>query len=351
MSTSAPTAEQIVDAYLGIALGDAVGMGCEGQDRRKLWAALPVLSSYVSFRAPEHAVGYRLGDYSDDTADSLGTTMAIISDRELSAPLLVAFWRAEWKRSFAARGGVPRCGYGPLGAYFEGDNPVFATLDDVRSFQAARTYPGNAPAMRAVPIGLLLREDRIDEVAQLSADATHDHPIGRAASAAVAWAAHHLLVCGGDPAQTIAAVLPRVAAHSPHVADYLRRVDDLPDLLPGGPGGGVDATDARFEVLLGPQPTSSFMQPEPIYGLPGNAMYTAGAILYIATHATSTADALRRAVYMGGDTDSLAAPAVGLCAGRFGLGDVPEALLAGLEGRDRIADIARSAAQWRQGSD
>ena len=156
---------------------------------------------------------------------------------------------------------------------------------------------GNGAAMRVSPVVLLADDlDEILELARLSAAVTHDHPEGVKGAQVTAMAIHYARL--GYASEDIRSL---VADFSGYNLD--RSVDDI---RPG----------YRFDV------TCQGSVPE---------------ALICALEATSFEDALRNAIYIGGDSDTLAAIAGPVAEARFG---IPQAI--GMEAWARVPMDMRS---------
>ncbi len=310
----------IKDMLLGIAIGDAFGTGIEFQDRQ--WILDNVdFTRYINKREGKYARGYTLGDYSDDTEMTVALMKALMSGREVTPELLVAAWKQEYDDGRMMRGGVPRAGHGSIRLYFDGEE----TLENVRKFQHSRKYPGNAPPMRAVPIGLM--GDGLVRCAAANAEATHPHPKALAASAIVAYAAEYVMVKEGDPSCIIPYCRSKTSTIDEETYEYLGRVDSLDEF--------------DLETICGPQPVK-----EGVNGVPASSMHVAGAALYILSRRADPFEALKESVRFGGDVDTLAAITVGIAAGRHGLRSLPGFLLEGLRERDYLEEIAERFGNW-----
>lgn len=329
------THSKLESTLLGVAIGDAFGVGIEMRDRD--WIIQNIdFSKYVSMRQGKHAEGYRLGDYSDDTSDTIAVTLALMDASAGISPFtedkLLENIQLQYELSRVERGGVPRAGFGSLKDVFEG----IRTLDEVRTFQAQRAYPGNAPPMRAIPIGFV-SEDLINAYAIINADVSHPHPKARAASIIVARAARFLIVEEGSHELLIPYCLNHIRDIDSETYEYLCKIDKL----------GPSLSEEDFSFLVGPQPIPGFLPPRT--GLGCDAMRTAGTMLYILKHSKSAFEGFCTAIRTGGDVDSLAALVTGIMGGRYGLEDMPPFLLDGLEGRDTIKNLADQFAESLKG--
>lgn len=322
----------IQNMFLGIAVGDSAGAGLEYQSGADIQRLLQ-WGEYQTFRPADHSEGFALGRYTDDTEHSLAVARLVADYRSgvlrtVNADTFYDYFTTEYDW-FKNLHGFGRGGHGSFGDAVEGKK----TLAEVRESQASRVHPGNAPPMRALPIGFLPPHE-IDDFALWNAHSTHPHPEGVAASAAIAWAAHYLLVQGIDQAEILRRVIPHLK--DSFTRDLFGVVDQL--AWPLSPGD--------VEKLLGPQPITPFFAKErQIIGLPCESGRTAAAALYVAKHAKSATEGIQQSLFLGGDVDSLAAIVGGLIAARYGVADLPVTYITGLEHRDYLLQIAARFAQ------
>ncbi|MFN8395167.1 MAG: ADP-ribosylglycohydrolase family protein [Bacteroidia bacterium] len=305
------------DLILGLSVGDAFGAGVEFQDRDWIRANVN-FSSFVNARhliqVPDKQLlaftqDYQDWDYTDDTEMTLGVLRALRSGEEFTEDSVVLHVQAEYLDG-VHRKGFGRNGHGSLRWFFDGK----MSIDQIRDFQCTRPNPGNAPAVRATPIGLLVAEHQINAFAAINARATHPHPHAIMASQCVAWATHLLLIQEMPLSEVIEACMERAELDAPF-RDYLAEVDALPDF--------ESLTESDFETLCGPQPIQEPYFLPGIKGMPSDSLYSAGAILYVLKHSADAFDALRKSVLLGGDVDSIAAVTTGILAARCGVGSLP----------------------------
>lgn len=321
----------IQNMFLGIACGDAIGAGLENQDAALIQNSL-TWGEYQSIKlTDEERAGCALGRYTDDAEHSLAVAKLVTDYNNGTitnpdADTFIGYFNAEYT-GFKVKHGFGRGGHGSFGKYAEGEK----TLTEVRDSQRSRVHPGNAPPMRALAIGLLPAEE-IDAFSRWNADSTHPHPEGIAASAAIAWAAHYMMIEDINPADIFKKIIP-------HITDDFTRnlfleVDQLSWPL----------AEADQEKLLGPQPVEHYLKKYSMRGLPCEAGRTAAAALYIVKHARSVSEGIKASLYLGGDVDSVAAIVGGLVAARFGIDDLPRSYLDELEDRDYVLEVAKKLA-------
>ncbi|MFT3682490.1 MAG: ADP-ribosylglycohydrolase family protein [Ferruginibacter sp.] len=318
------------DTFLGIAIGDAFGAGLEFQDRHWIRANID-FTKFINRRSdintPKKAaflIDYKEWDYTDDTEMSIAVTKAMMSNEDFSEELLVKYFLQEYNQGFDTKG-YKRNGHGAIKAFFNGEK----TIEEIRKFQQDRKYPGNAPPMRAIPIGFATA-DKIHLWATINANATHPHPKAIASSILIARAAEGLLLKKINQEDIIPYCMSFI--EEKETLSLLSRADCLPV---------YDALTAEdFFILCGEQPMNETGFLTGVYGLPSNAMFTAVTALYILKHSYSAFDALRYSVYTGGDVDSLAAICVGITAGKYGINSIPAFMITSVEGRAYLDEIA-----------
>jgi ADP-ribosylglycohydrolase len=327
------------DFLLGFAIGDAFGAGVEFQDRR--WIRENV--DFMRFVNARHRINvpeekkkaftenYRPWDYTDDTEMTIGLIRALVSDEPFTEDLLVKYWHTEYEKGRLEKG-FGRSGHGSMAWYYSGQMPISA----IRDFQKNRLNPGNAPAMRAAPLGFL-PDALINEFAAINALATHPNEQAIISSQCVARAAEFMMVKKGKPSQLISYCLD----HIPMNADYKKSLYEA-DHLPGYD----QLMPADFEVLCGPQPIQEPYFLPGIHGLPSDSKYTAISVLYILKHSQNGFDALKKSVYLGGDTDSVASLTTGIVGGRTGIAEIPEYMQKALENVDYINTVSLIFDKW-----
>jgi ADP-ribosyl-[dinitrogen reductase] hydrolase len=150
---------------------------------------------------------------------------------------------------------------------------------------------GNGSAMRVSPTALYASsENEAIDLAYQSACVTHNHPEGIRGACATAYAIYHALK-GARPGDI------RVSVSDRYGYDMTRSVDEI----------------------------------RPNYEFNESCHETVPQALTCAIEATSYEDAIRNAISIGGDSDTIAAIAGGLAEALFG---IPHAILA--EGRSRL---------------
>ena len=199
--------------------------------------------------------------FTDDTVCTVAIADALVSGTDPKATLI------EWCRRYAENGGWGK----QFALWFMDDNP-----------QPYGSW-GNGAAMRISPVGLLASsEDEVIGWADAATAITHNHPEGidsaRAVALAIFWARHK------TPPQTIATQLTE-----------------------------------RFGYDLKPTPDDI----RPTYTRTERAAGSVPQAIICALHSTSYEDAIRNAVSIGGDSDTIAAIAGGIAEALHG---VPETI-------------------------
>lgn len=207
---------------------------------------------------------------------------------------------------------------------------VKKTMSEIRSFQRNRNNPGNAPAMRSVPLGLI-REDLINKYAEINSNATHPNVNAILSSQCIARAAEYLIVKKGNKNGLIEYCKKTIDLNREY-KDYLSEVDQLSSY--------ANLLSTEYSVLCGKQPIEKPYFLSGIKGMPSDSKYTTGSVLYVLKNSEDAMDALRKSINLGGDVDSIASITTGIMGGVSGLSSIPQFMKDNVEGRDYIDELA-----------
>jgi poly(ADP-ribose) glycohydrolase ARH3 len=273
---------------LGLAVGDALGAKFEAQSAESIRARFPTTEHLIAYPSEEIW-------YTDDTQMAIGVCEALIDRGEIVEDMLC--------RAFVANY-VPSRGYG------RGARAVLDAMEDGRDYKevAERHFPGgsfgNGAAMRVAPVGLLFHNDRhrLWDQARLSALPTHINPLGIEGAQLLALA---VALCTKMESFDRAAFLAELksACQSPEYRSKLEeaaRVEAPADLADLG---------NRIEAL---------------HSVPT-------AIASFALTPESFEETISNVIFLGGDTDTLAAMAGALSGAHVGSQRLPERLVGLLE--------------------
>jgi poly(ADP-ribose) glycohydrolase ARH3 len=289
MTHSAPLLkDRFEGCLLGLAVGDALGGKFEAQSADAIRARFPTAERLIAY--PQEEIWY-----TDDTQMAIGVSEALIERGEIVEEVLC--------RAFVANY-VPSRGYG------RGARAVLDAMEEGRDYRqvAEQHFPGgsfgNGAAMRVAPVGLLFRDDRrrLWDQARRSALPTHVHPFGVEGAQLLALA---VALCSGterfDRAGFFAELV--AACASPEYRSQMEQAARVqaPDDLAG--------LGNRIEAL---------------YSVPT-------AIASFALAPESFEAAVSNLIFLGGDTDTLAAMAGALSGAYLGVGRLPARLVGLLE--------------------
>jgi poly(ADP-ribose) glycohydrolase ARH3 len=156
--------ERFRGCLLGLAIGDALGGKFEAQSADAIRSRFPT---------PEALTGYPQEEiwYTDDTQMTIGVAETLVAHGQIDEQKLCQAFAANY---------LPSRGYG------RGARAVLEAMEAGQDYRqiAERFFPGgsfgNGAAMRVAPVRLLFRDDRrrLWEQARLSALPTHLHPLG-----------------------------------------------------------------------------------------------------------------------------------------------------------------------------
>jgi len=322
------------NVLVAIAVGDAFGSGIENLCRT--WIMNNVdFTRYVDAKVGMCKIGYRAGDYSDDTSDTIAVIKTLMSGQKFNVDNLLSNIKIEWEESKTARDGVPRAGFGSITRYLSGE----CDIDVIRNLQKNRQYPGNAPPMRSIPIGFLNNDDLIDKYSKVNSDVTHPHPKGVCSAILIAQAAQFMLGDELNQSDIISHVNSFILGIDEETSNYINFVDTVDRGLFDVIDTDMAHLHPDYARVVGNQPYESFMTKEMVIGLNSDAMRTAGLALYIVKFSRSTYEGLRKAILDGGDVDSLAAIVCGLLSIRYDITDLPKFMIDGLENVNYLQEI------------
>jgi poly(ADP-ribose) glycohydrolase ARH3 len=289
MTFADPTVKDRFEGCLfGLAVGDALGGKFEAQSADAIGARFASSEQLIAY--PQEEIWY-----TDDTQMAIGVAEALIERGEVVEEVLC--------RAFVAN-------YLPSRGYGRGARAVLDAMEDGRDYRqvAEQHFPGgsfgNGAAMRVAPVGLLFRDDhrRLWEQAQLSALPTHLHPLGIEGAQLLALA---VAICssvtrfdrGAFFAELVAACASTDYRAKMEEASRVRVPDDLA------------ALGNRIEAL---------------HSVPT-------AIASFALTPESFEATISNVIFLGGDTDTLAAMAGALSGAYVGAGRLPKRLVGLLE--------------------
>jgi poly(ADP-ribose) glycohydrolase ARH3 len=280
--------ERFEGCLFGLAVADALGGKFEAQSAEAIRARFPTAERLIAY--PQEELWY-----TDDTQMTIGVCEALIEHGEIVEESLC--------RTFAAN-------YVPSRAYGRGARAVLAAMEDGRDYRqvAEQHFPGgsfgNGAAMRVAPVGLLFRDDRrrLWEQARLSALPTHRHPLGIEGAQLLALAVG---LCSGMAPFDRAAFFGELL-RACESDEYRTKLEEAARVQAAG---DLARLGNRIEALHSvPTAIASFaLTPESFEATVSNA------------------------IFLGGDTDTLAAMAGALSGAYIGAARLPARLVGLLE--------------------
>lgn len=314
-----PSTEQFQGCLLGLALGDVLGAAVE--------AFPPAVAGEYAIRLSETTVpatgpgGWAIGQVTDDTQLSRVLLESILEQGRFD-PAIFAARLLRFVQSGRLVGGGP------------------ATFGTVRQLALGvpwqesgmpSPYAGNGAAMRAAPLGLVYRHDprRLSMVAMDQARVTHHDSRAIAGAVTIAWAV--AIASRQDP------VVP---------ADFLREI-----------AANVDPVDPGFSAVLLrlidwvrlPPPSAveamalHGLEPEAGAGWQGISSFVVSSVCWslfsFLRHPEQWWEAVRVAIAVGGDTDTIASMTGAIIGARLGTRGLPGALFT------RISDAGQGLAE------
>ncbi len=273
---------------LGLAVGDALGGKFEAQSADAIRARFPTAKSLIDY--PQEEIWY-----TDDTQMTIGVAETLASRGEIVEEALCAAFVANY---------LPSRGYG------RGARAVLEAMEEGRDYRqvAERHFPGgsygNGAAMRVAPVGLFFRDDhpRLLEQARLSALPTHRHNLGIEGAQLLALG---VALCSNMPRFDRAAFFADLLSACGS-ASYRGKLEEA---------AGVQSPE-------GLAPLGNCI--EALHSVPT-------AIAAFALTPESYEMTISNAIFLGGDTDTIAAMAGTLSGAYLGAAGLPQRLVSLLE--------------------
>jgi poly(ADP-ribose) glycohydrolase ARH3 len=268
---------------VGSALGDAIGeLAFTVPQRERLCSKLDSVSQFR---------------YTDDTAMAIGLAQSIIKTKRIDQQELGATFSANFQRE-------------PWRGYASGPPTIFSIVGNlgISYPEAARMMfggsgsLGNGAAMRIIPLGLFFHQaSDLYNLASLSAEVTHAHPVGMDGAAIQARAIANAV----DFAQT------------PEIQTKMMRIQDLitEEVSPNAAADVLGRSVAVHESM--PFAIYSFLK-----------------------YPNSFEECLFCAILHGGDRDTLGAMACAISGAFLGIEAIPLGWREKLENRAYIEDLA-----------
>lgn len=314
-----PSESQFVGCLLGGLLGDICGAPVEAESPGYINKTFSSVDDILAQEKVEEILGHFwvVGHYTDDTQMSICVAEWLLHEQERSGKSLLARFAQAYH---------PARRYGSSAARLL---EAFEDHSDNWEALARLSFPegsfGNGAAMRVGPIGCLFCHDlgRLAEVARTSARVTHGHPRALRGAALQATA--------------VAAAVNQVA-----VDDYVPMLRQTLTALGGCP---------QFENALAAiqEGLSAGRSAREMSEILGTGIDIAEAVpmawyCYLA-NPDSFEKSVTDAIFVGGDTDTLAAMAGALSGARLGLEALPKRWLAKVREIQytpgRIAELGR----------
>lgn len=279
-------------ALIGVGLGDAIGAPFEGRPNPHRDEIIELLGASDHLRT------------TDDTAMTLAVAEAIVAAGRVDQEQLVEHLAARYLAD-------PDRGYGRSPIVF---NAVHAGV----SWRQASDIGdgglrGDGAAMRVAPVAIAAytSAELTSTWAAAQAEVTHAHPTAIDGARLIAFATRYALVSPAPPNWHGWSRLAALLAEQAHT-------DQLAIGLRGAP-------------------------PCPGAAIAGTASAAVPAAIHVASqHGDDVVDAIRAAVELGGDTDTVAAMAAGIVGAHLGLAAIPGALVERLEHHGQLIELADS---------
>lgn len=308
------TTDRVRGCFFGVALGDAMGMPGELWPRAQVLAHFDRITGFLPGPDGHFVVdGYRAGQITDDTQQTLMLAGAIIAEDGDVVPETVAAHLVAW----ADRVGASEGNFlGPSSA-----KAIDALRSGVSPWDVGMRGETNGAAMRIAPVGLSASIDDLEDLAdrvEASALMSHSTDVALAGATVIAGA--------------VAAAIASPA--SDPVDDRVDRVVEA--ALAAGAVGARRGTPVvapsmarrvRLAVDIARRPIDDDAFLAEVYELVGSSVAAIDTVpSAMALFVRAKGDPLRSALLaanLGGDTDTIGAVAGGVCGAFSGAASIP----------------------------
>ena len=308
----------LIGSMLGTAVGDALGLACEGLSPERQLKMFPSLDSY--------GLLFGTGMISDDTEHTVMVAQSLITSGGQEDRFARSFaWRLRgWLLALPA--GVGMATGRAIIKLWLGFPPSWSGVDSA----------GNGPAMRAAVLGVAYGGDveKMTRLNRISARITHRDERAEHGALTVAMAAHLAASATNVlPAHEFLRIMTERLPAQSATLEAIRKVVASLDAGESAPA---------FVAALGSR-----------NGVTGYMLHTLPAVLHVwLRHQDDYIGGVTEMIRLGGDADSTAAIVGGLIGARVGCEGIPPHLLANLRNWPRsikfIERVAQRLAQARQ---
>ncbi|MDQ7825928.1 MAG: ADP-ribosylglycohydrolase family protein [Candidatus Eremiobacteraeota bacterium] len=298
--------DRFTGSLLGGMIGDIIGAVVEGESPRYIRKTFSSIDDMLAIEHVEEILGRKwlVGQFTDDTIMSLDVAEWLLEDPQLDGKSLLT----RFNQSFR-----PARRYGSGTALilesFERNPPDWRAL-------ATLMFPegsyGNGSAMRAGPIGCYFHRDPagLIKAARTSSITTHSHPL--AVQGAIVQAA---------------AVAAAIRMPAPlQTGEFLQSLGEVLEKLPN------DTTIYREALQILSRGLAERREPSEMAQILGNGIEAREAVpmaIYcFLSNWQSFERVIHEAVFIGGDTDTIASMAGSICGAFGGLAHIPRHWLA-----------------------
>jgi poly(ADP-ribose) glycohydrolase ARH3 len=295
--------QKFAGCLLGGMVGDVIGAAVEAESPGYIRKTFQNLDQILALKTvPELLTGeWEVGRFTDDTQMTISVAEWLASDAELDGKNLLERFSAAYE---------PWRHYGP------GARLVLESFPRARerwADLATAMFPqgsyGNGSAMRVAPVGLFFHNDlpAIIGTARISSLVTHSHYLA-VQGAALQAAAVAIVTRGQSDTAQVLRILKMVLSHFEQL--------------------GEDTSIYQKALALVSKGLCESVSPARMAGVLGNGIKAQEAVpmalyCYLANQ-SSFEKALEAAIFLGGDTDTIASMTGALSGAALGQGHIPE---------------------------
>lgn len=291
--------EKFIGTILGVAIGDALGAPVEGLAREEIRKKYGQITSYIE----DESKSLKKGEWTDDTAMTLCILEALVENRAFDIHSIVTKF-LNWFNGNPK--GIGNTTFNSLYLIDKG-----YSYDEASKLTQTTLSAGNGAAMRIAPIPLFDYKKGIETVVQDTIDTsiiTHSHP--EAISGAIATSL--------------------VIYHNIHKSDKNSLVPFL-----SNEAKEFIMSDSILNIIANIHNVNKQeLQNE------GYIVKTVQSSLWIFLNTDNFEDAIIEAVNLGDDADTVGAIAGAFAGSYYGVKDIPEKFIKGLQDAEHLISLA-----------
>lgn len=306
----------ILNCTMGVAVGDALGLGIENENGKRIEGMFVLNGMIMSTRSGKFAINYAPGYGSDDTEQHIAVMKCLVEYGPLfTATQLAQCFLNEYKRNRNSFD-ISTQGHGSIRPFLESEDQK--DLEKAREEQRVRFANsgtcGNGILMRALPLSFIEDKTKRFSASKVNAKSTHPCAIAVLCSAVMVEVVHELKnetrisIFERANELTVQLFQKKYSDLVVKICDYFKQLNEIEWTFNDWTFSGVEPIPDEVRKLICKNDE----------GVKYDALTTLGAVFFGLKHAKSTKHLAAFCLKIGVDVDSVTAVALGIF-GKIGL--------------------------------